>query len=186
MPKAHGRKDLTGAERGEILGLKKTGLSNAEIARRMAIDPRTVKKWVERAEPDAAHPQGFQQPENWAKSLPRTGRRKSLNQGQEAAIQQACLEAPINYTSFVQQQALEHELSYSTVRRSLRNGGLFHFRPAKKLNLTEQHKATRLAWAQANLDNPQIYWDLMCWTDEKIFKSDQDGTVQLWRPRNTR
>lgn len=95
-------------------------------------------------------------------------------------------EHPITHRSVLLHKALEYGCSHETIRRKLNEVGLEFHRPATKTVLTEAHKARRLEWAQGNIQLPQAYWDLTIWSDEKVFLSDQQGRVCLYRPRGTR
>ncbi|KAF2883125.1 hypothetical protein ILUMI_23042 [Ignelater luminosus] len=67
--------------------------------------------------------------------------------------------------------------------RSLHQVGLHHRRPAKKIDLTNEHAQRRLAFAQENLNRD---WGLVIFSDEKIFKTGMGTCQPLWRLDNTR
>lgn len=64
--------------------------------------------------------------------------------------------------------------------------GLASRKAAVKPRLTEQHKMVRLQFAYENVGRPAEYWQSVFWTDEKTWRSDENGRVTLWRRRGTR
>lgn len=77
----------------------------------------------------------------------------------------------------------EYEISYSTIRRRLRENGLYHYIPAYQTQLTPREKEARVEFAEMNYG---IDWDFVFFSDEKTFKSFNDRAMSLWRPKNQR
>lgn len=70
-----------------------------------------------------------------------------------------------------------------TVRRRLKENGLFHFIPAYQTKLTQEQKDLRVQFCEENYG---INWDFVIFSDEKTFKSCNDRAQTLWRPKNER
>lgn len=177
MPRPRGCQELTSAQRGEIIGRAFHGQNLSEIARELGCNRKTVKKWLDRQQDDGAE---------WAKSRQRSGRPRATTAAQDEALVQDVTDHPLRHRSVLLDKALEYGCSHETIRHRLKEVGLSNFRPATKTFLTVEHKARRLEWAQRNIELPQDYWNLVVWTDEKVFRSDQQGKVFLYRPRGTR
>lgn len=81
--------------------------------------------------------------------------------------------------------AQRHSISIDTVRRHLHAAGIHNYRPAKKIQLSEAHRAARVRFAQEFMD---FDWEnnIVIFTDEKTFRSDDDGKKILWRKPNER
>ncbi|KAF2896442.1 hypothetical protein ILUMI_09735, partial [Ignelater luminosus] len=63
--------------------------------------------------------------------------------------------------------ALQLQCSPRKVRRYLHSEGLYHRRPATKVDLIDQHAQRRLAFTQQNLNRD---WGLVIVSDEKFLK----------------
>lgn len=70
-----------------------------------------------------------------------------------------------------------------TVRNFLHGSNVHCRRPAKKVDMTQQHAECRLNFAMQNLDRD---WSHVIFTDEKTFCTSQDGKKLVWRPNHTR
>ncbi|KAI5632044.1 BTB/POZ domain-containing protein [Phthorimaea operculella] len=78
-----------------------------------------------------------------------------------------------------------YDISLYTVRRHLHAAGIHNYKPAKKIPLTEEHRQARIRFATEYLN---FDWEgqIVIFTDEKCFKSDDDGRKILWRRRGER
>lgn len=77
------------------------------------------------------------------------------------------------------------ECSTRTIRRRLKENGYFHRIPAQKELLTEHHKEQRMGFALEHVEwNDE--WTTTIFSDEKVFSTDENGKVTLWRTRGTR
>jgi len=53
--------------------------------------------------------------------------------------------------------------------------------------LTPEHREERFNLAVDYVQWPEAFWEhRVLFSDENTFRSDANGTVQLWRPRGTR
>ncbi|XP_046406347.1 uncharacterized protein LOC124171249 [Ischnura elegans] len=175
MPRGD-RSETSASVRGQMVGMKNAGCSTAEVAANFGVHPNTVLKWVRRAREDED-----------LQSRERSGRPRCTNIEDDERMHQAILNEPLRAGGAA---AVKRELmlgcSNETVRRRLRERGIFHRQPARKPFLTPEHKARRVRFAETYVDVPQTYWDLCIFSDEKTFSSDADGMVKLWRPTLTR
>ena len=74
-----------------------------------------------------------------------------------------------------------------TVRRRLHVSGLRNRRPLRRLTLTPQNRAARLAFARNHLNWRQPNWRRVLFTDEVRFCIDPDDRrVRIWRGAGTR
>lgn len=115
----------------------------------------------------------------------RRPRSRATTAEQDARMRQAAEENPLTTAVLIQQQ-LQLQVSVDTVRRRLHEGGIHHRIPAKKETLTDQHRAGRLAFAEANQDKDLHYWSRVIYSDEKTFCSHSHGRRHVWRRDNTR
>lgn len=90
--------------------------------------------------------------------------------------------APFASTRITAQQ---YGISLSTVRRHLHAGNIHNYRPARKIELSEDHRRERIRFANEYLN---FDWEnnIVIFSDEKTFRSDTDGRKILWRKPNER
>lgn len=75
--------------------------------------------------------------------------------------------------------------SQRTVRRRLHEQDYHHQIPAQNEKLTINHKEQRLAFAMEHVGWEEE-WMRTVFCDEKVFQTDENGRVTLWRTRGTR
>ncbi|KAJ8710237.1 hypothetical protein PYW07_009603 [Mythimna separata] len=78
--------------------------------------------------------------------------------------------------------AAQYECTTETVQ-ALKRAGYKHRRPARKIQLTEVHKAARVRFAR---DYRDFNFSNAIFSDDKSFTSSQQGRRHLWRLNNTR
>ena len=83
-------------------------------------------------------------------------------------------------------QQLQLAASPTTIRRRLREAGLRSRVAAKMEALTEAHRAARLGFAERYANRGVNFWSQVIFTDEKTFRSSDQGPVRVWRRENTR
>lgn len=120
------------------------------------------------------------QEEGRLRDLHRTGRRPLVDAAQRAHLVQQYEE---NGFQPITHHARELDVSVWTVRRVLHSEGIHHRLPARKVALTDAHKRGRLQFARDYLD---FNWENVIFSDEKCFRSSQQGRLQLWRRNGTR
>lgn len=75
-----------------------------------------------------------------------------------------------SFTKAVAIQEERHlEVSARTVQRSLHEQGIYLRTPAIKHLLTDQHKTSRLLFAQQHVGKDMNFWGRVIFTDEKTF-----------------
>lgn len=80
---------------------------------------------------------------------------------------------------------LELNCCDKTVQRRLRDVGYYHHIPAQKEVLTVNHMEQRMAFALEHL-RWEEEWMCTVFSDEKVFSTDENGRVTLWRTKGTR
>lgn len=83
-------------------------------------------------------------------------------------------------------EALNLDVSATTVRRRLHEAGIHHRVPATKERLTAAHRAGRLAFANQYVGHDFNFWSRVVFSDEKTFSSFNHGRLHVWRENNTR
>lgn len=88
---------------------------------------------------------------------------------------------------FMNAKQLQRETNFpgssDTIRRRLREAGLYARRSAVKQELSEENIIYRLAFAELHLS---ASWENVIFTDEKVFSTSNDGPHVVYRPRGTR
>lgn len=90
-----------------------------------------------------------------------------------------------NERKFVTATEISREMGINqrTIGRRLRERGLFCRKPALKIQLSRAQREARIAFIEANYN---IDWDLVVFSDEKVYKSFSDRKKVLYRPKNHR
>ena len=79
------------------------------------------------------------------------------------------------------------QVSKDTVKRRLRDAGLFGRRPVKKPWISEKNRKVRLQWAKDHLHWTTQQWAQVLWSDEsKYLLIGTDGIKYVRRPKGTR
>lgn len=73
-----------------------------------------------------------------------------------------------------------------TVRRRLNKMGIKSRRPASKFQLTENHRAQRIQYAERYQQEPEEFWLNVICVDEKSFSTSEDGRLRVWRSNGSR
>jgi len=81
--------------------------------------------------------------------------------------------------------ALRVNCSTRTIRRRWQRSGFSHHIPAQNEVLSAQHKEQRMAFALEHLAW-RDEWMTTIFSDEKVFSTDENARVTLWRMRETR
>lgn len=91
----------------------------------------------------------------------------------------------VRQNPFTTSSSIAHDFDISppTIRRRLKENGLFHFIPAYQTKLTREQKDRRVEFCEENYG---INWDFVVFSDEKTFKSCNDRAQSLWRPKKER
>lgn len=154
----------------QIIDLHEQGVGIHEISRQINVTRNTVRRWVRR----------YGNEENLIDLRRNNHRPQVITQEQSRLMQRQYMMDAFTPTKHF---AEAFEVHPSTVRRHLHTMGLHHRRPAKKIALTDAHKAARLIFARQYLN---FDWTTTAFIDEKTFQSSQTGRLHLWRIDKTR
>lgn len=162
--------------RGRIVGMWEAGRSVLDIADAVGRGEDCVRRWIQRFQEEG---------EDGLKCRPKRGQPKKTTAEQDLQIMEANSRNP-----FLSATAIGRELHLPvaavTIRRRLHAAGTHHRRAARKEILTPACREDRVSFALLYISMPQDFWQTVIWTDEKVFSSDEDGRMTLWRPNNTR
>ena len=147
----------------------------SRIARECGVSAHSVRNILHRIQQNADDPLP-------PRNQPRLGARRITRDQQQALVDYSEL-----HPFATARQLKEHfglNCSATTVMRSLRVRGIRCQRPARKTGLTQEHKATRLAFAEANIDRD---WDPVMFSDEcTISTALRSGVTWVRRRRGAR
>ncbi len=161
-------KDLTPYQRGIIIGSSKIGGSPAAIAKAYQIPDSTVRTTLARAA----------QRNDTGASRPRSGRPKAVSDRDERHIIRLVKTLPeINYATI--REHVDLNCSRSTIYRVLKDFGITNWLAKDRPKLTEEHAATRLAWAKKHKDWTLEQWKAIIWSDECSVEQGS-GKKRLW------
>jgi hypothetical protein len=151
--------------RKQALDFKKKGMSQAEIGQKLGMDPRTVRRIVKHNDNHRSH----------AKP---PGRKRKLTKRQEQALGKTAMEFyedKARRKNFTTPQVIARskirpgdDVSLRTYQRTMgRCPQHFKRKRARKApNLTDEHKAERVACAKIMLKAPQCTLQKIIWVDE--------------------
>ncbi|KAH9641330.1 hypothetical protein HF086_002652 [Spodoptera exigua] len=162
-------KNLSRVERNSIINLRDSGLNISEISRELNMSRNTVKLWLRRFDSEGS-----------LERMPRMPQPTILTQERVQRMVSIFEQHPFTSTRLL---AEEFECTAQTIRNGLRRAGIKNRKPAKKISLTEAHKAARVRFAR---DYRDFDFSHVIFTGEKSFQSSQIGRRYLWRVNNTR
>lgn len=175
MPKGLANLDLNEFERGRIVALKETGLSNRRIATEIGCHHTTVskiyKRWLERGN-TISDRQFCSRP------------RKTTAEDDRRIIE--CSEQNHFKSSRQITQELNLNASARTTRRRLNEAGIASFWAARKEPLTEMHKANRIGFSLEHLPMSENDWRSVIFADESCVQITNCGRLRVWRRKGER
>ena len=142
--------NLTEAQRGQIVGLYKSGTSYRNISKTLGFPTTTVFRMIK----------NFQERNSMA-NLPRNGRPKILNTDHQQTLKNIVKR---NNRKSVEQiknhfnQKTGLQISIETIRRSLHEIGIYSCVPASKPLINEEQRIKRLNWCLEKKD-----WSVRKW-----------------------
>lgn len=170
------KKDITEFCRGQITAYAKMNLSNAEIARRLNISRRSVKRHLDR--------------EASSNNRYLSGRKRCTTNREDRYIKSLVIRDPTKPSTNIAQAASELNISISprTIRRRLTNDfNLPARRPSKKPLLTEKQRLARIKFCNIHKDKSPDWWENVMFTDESTFQQVRScGYNYIRRPPNRR
>ena len=137
----------------------------ATIARELKMNEQTVHNVIGKYEETGT-----------VHNLPKSGRKRKLS---EAQVQRAVRKAKKGKTSREIAQESQIEVDSRTIRRRLREAGLFYGRVLKVEKLTKRHKELRVKYSN---DMKDYKWKRVFFSDEKTF---QLGLHQIMPGKST-
>ena len=162
--------------RGRIIGMWECGRPVSHIAIAVGYSEDCVRHWIHRFEEEG---------ENGLKTRPKPGPRKKTTRDEDQAVVDLNRHDPFRPASSIA-RTLNLPVSDRTVRNRLHAAGIHHRRAATKIKLEAAHRAARVAFCLQYLPVHDDFWETVVFTDEKVFTSDEDGRMFLWRPNDTR
>jgi len=137
----------------------KVGLRVADIANRINRSPTAVRRLIQRWEEDGT-----------LDTKSRPGRPRGTLPGDDRFMKIRSLQDRRATAHDIRHQITgvdgTPKVSVWTIRRRLRDFGLFARRPRRKPLLTKANKVYRLAWARAHVNWTIEDWKKVLWTDE--------------------
>jgi transposase len=166
--KRYREKELTLEQRGEIIGMKKLGLSNRQVAEKCDVDQSTAgRNWLKHLKFGTT------------KNLPRSGRPRKSNSQQDKYIRISSLRDRNLPSRLLANNLFDKEgrrvLHARSVRRRLVEAGLDGRRPRKKPLLNRTQKTKRLKWARKYRNWTVDQWRNVLWSDESPFHLFSDA-----------
>lgn len=119
-------------------------------------------------------------------SSPERRPRSRLTSNQiDEKIRQAVEENPFTNANAIRDE-LQLNVSTETIRRRLQEAGIYQGLPMEQEWFTDEHRASRLTFAQKYVDKDLDFWSRVVFTDEKKFITSSQGKIQICRINNTR
>lgn len=111
-----------------------------------------------------------------------TGRKRITTEEQNMRLIHALRTNPF---SNIAQASREQDFPYQIARKRVIENGLHCYIAAKQTELTREQRDERIQFCRNMLEMQHIYNDII-FTDEKVFCSDLNRRVLVYRPRNER
>jgi len=172
MPAEQRRRELTAFQKGQIEGCRRS-MSHAEIGHELGIPRTTVTSFLERLDKRDS-----------AENLPHPGRpRKTSHAVDRYIVWTAESETRVPLAELRVETNLN--VSERTIRRRLLEAGIRKWKAVQRPQLTPEHAAQRLEWAQKHQHWTIKEWEKVAWSDECAVKKDSDTRVDwVFRRQN--
>ncbi|UYV65559.1 K02A2.6-like, partial [Cordylochernes scorpioides] len=164
--------------RGMVIGLKRAGWSNRQIAADTHLGASTVhrrwRRWLEQGNVAIYRNVG--------------ATRVTSARVDRRILRQAVAAPQATCTAILQhvQDTLDHSISTRTISRRLVANGLHSCRPLRRLPLTPPNRRQRLEWCRAR-STWMTEWHRVVFSDESRFCLSSDSRrVRVWRRRGER
>ena len=171
-------KQMSDFEKGEVIMARELGASIEWIAQRLDRDHHTVRYWIERWQDKGS-----------CKRLEGSGRPHVTLPGDDRYLKFLSLNDPWLSAAAMVPKVADHAgaaPSVETIRRRLRDFGLYAFKPCSKPLLKAKNIKARLAWAKKHADWTHEQWKRVLWTDESPFQLFNSGRPQVRRRKGER
>lgn len=163
------------AERRNIIRLFLEGKSQRDICRITRRSLGAVNRTI----------QAYRDDGGCIEDAQRAGRPRSTTEEVDKLIVAAAVVDPFLSTREIR-DALQIELSDTSIRRSLKGAGLSSCIAAQKPYLMDKQKRQRLEFARAHEQWSVTDWGELVITDKSTFSSRWDQQRRVWRPYNCR
>ena len=174
MERFNKQKHLSSELKGAIIGLHKQGIPLTRIANQLNISKRTVIRWIK-----------------WYETENDIGR-KARNQFHSKLTKDE-QEEIINYVnknSITNATKIKSDLKLQchpiTIRRTLKNNGIYCRRAAVKQDLFPFYMEARMGFALEHLTKSKEFWRNVVYSDEKTFSSAGMYDKFVYRKKGTR
>jgi transposase len=158
----------------QIISLLQDGLSHSKISERLGIGRSTISAIIKKWRQDQT-----------VERRPGSGGRRISTRNEDEQLLTVIRNSPFT-TATAAVNISNFPGSVRTSRRRLRNSELRNHAAARKIRLTPQHKEARVGFALEHLTKDNAFWSRVVFSDEKVFQSEHNGRVRVYRPRNSR
>ena len=118
---------------------------------------------------------------------PKSGRRRKTDAVVDRNIKRMAVADPFVSASLIKQQLGEVSVSVSTIKRRLKEAGLYGRKSAKKPFISRKNREARLKFAREHVNWSYEKWKTVLFSDESRFKLfSSDGICWVRRPVNER
>lgn len=174
-----GKKNLTVKEKEAIMRGIQRGKGIFELADQFNVTPDTIRRVVKNFKKRGHHFAGK-----------KSGRPRITNEKQDKIIEKLAKSNP-RQNSVVLCNKIKQDYQIKccpkTVKRRLRDKGLYARKPARKPLISEKNRRLRLEFAKKYVNKPMVFWEKVLWSDESkynLFGNDSRGVVM--RPNGQR
>jgi transposase len=147
---------------------KDSKLTPPQIARELKMNKNTVNNILDKYEKTRT-----------VHDRPKSGRKRKLS---KAEVSRAVKKAKKGKTAPQIARELKNKVNPRTIRRRLREAGLFYGRVIKEEKLTASHKKNRLQYSK---DMKDFQWKRVLFSDEKTFELGS-GPTHMWQEHGDR
>jgi transposase len=167
----------------QILGLISWGVEAKDIATKLEVPIRSIRKMIQRAKDRGFNPGSCERIRmEYAEDAKRSGRPKEITPEKEKAIIESVSKDRNGREKSSEILAYEAGISHSSVLRILKRNGFVIAKPSWKPGLTEAAKAKRLKFCLDHQHWTLDDWKNVIWTDETaVVLGHRRGSLRVWR-----
>jgi transposase len=163
-------------DKGKIIGMHLSGMTNYLIARELRISQPTVALWIKRYNEDAN-----------CSRMPGSGRKRKTSPQYDRAACRMVLTDRFTTAADILKALPAEDVSKHTIYRRIREGTDFNnYWAAKKPFISERNRLRRVEWCQLMLPVTIDEWMYILWSDESPFVLRYNHKKKVWRRYNER
>jgi len=163
-------------DKGKIIGMHLSGMTNYCIARVLRISQSTVGLWIKR----------YDEGENCSR-MPGSGRKRKTSQQYDRAACRMILADRFTTAADILKVLPAEGVSKHTIYRRIREGTEFNnYWAAKKPFISERNRLRRVEWCRLMLPVTINEWMYILWSDESPFVLRYNHKKKVWRRHNER